>query len=125
MNSCLKCAISEDGINFTEEPGVRLSGTAIPDDPEWQVHGATVIELDDGSYRMYYIGATGEGGPGHAIHRIYSAISSDGLNFTREGIRIESEGTIDNGWASVKRCLAFLLPITQNGQPWRLVGFGA
>ncbi|MDD2666790.1 MAG: hypothetical protein PHD13_05485 [Methanocellales archaeon] len=94
-------AISEDGINFTKEPGVRLTGTNIPGDPEWQAHGATVIELDDGFYRMYYIGATGEGGPGHAIHRIYSAISPDGLNFTREGIRIESEGTIDNGWASV------------------------
>lgn len=94
-------AISEDGINFTKERGVRLSGTGILGDPEWQAHGATVIRLDDGSYRMYYIGATGVGGPGHDIHRIYSAISSDGLNFTREGIRIESEGTIDDGWASV------------------------
>ena len=93
--------ISEDGLNFTKENGVRLSGTGIPGDPECQVHGATVVRLDDGSYRMYYVADNGGGGPGYGIHRIYSAISSDGLNFTREGVRIESEGTSDNGWASV------------------------
>ncbi|MEW6070630.1 MAG: PKD domain-containing protein, partial [Candidatus Thermoplasmatota archaeon] len=94
-------AISNDGLNFVKEFGIRLTSTDIPNDPEWHVHGATVIRLDNGSYRMYYVGATGGGGPGEAIHRIFSAISTDGLNFTREGIRIESNGTIDRGWASV------------------------
>jgi len=51
---------------------------------------------------MYYKGAnSAQGGPGHAIHKIFSAISSDGLNFQREGLRIDSESSGDHGWASV------------------------
>ncbi|MBI4010408.1 MAG: hypothetical protein HY361_04460, partial [Candidatus Aenigmarchaeota archaeon] len=36
-----------------------------------------------------------------SIHKIFSAISSDGLNFKKEGLRIDSETNGDNGWASV------------------------
>ena len=51
--------------------------------------------------RLYYKGAQGSGGPGQAVHKIFSAISSDGLTFQKEGVRIDSQTTGDNGWASV------------------------
>jgi hypothetical protein len=50
---------------------------------------------------MYYKGANGPGGPGQGVHRIFSAVSSDGLSFQKEGLRIDSEKTGDRGWASV------------------------
>jgi hypothetical protein len=65
------------------------------------VSDPTVVTLDDGRIRMYYKGADGSGGPGEAIHTVYSAVSDDGLDFTAEGIRIDSQATPDRGWASV------------------------
>ena len=50
---------------------------------------------------MYYKGAVGQGGPGQSIHRILSAYSADGLEFEKEGVRIDSTQTPDKGWAGV------------------------
>lgn len=91
-------AISKDGLTFTKESGVRISpGTGF----ETHVCDPTIVDLPDGKMRMYYKGAdTMMPGPG-SIHKIYSAISSDGLTFQKEGLRIDSENEEDNGWASV------------------------
>lgn len=99
-------AISKDGLTFTKEPGVRISsGTGF----EAHVCDPTVVDLPGGKMRMYYKGAnTMSGGPGQSIHKIYSAISSDGLTFQKEGLRIDSETSGDNGWASVPD--AILIP---------------
>ena len=92
-------AISSDGLNFTQESGARIGSRA---GNEAVVCDPTLVTLPDGRVRMYYKGAnSASGGPGQAIHKIYSAISSDGLAFTREGLRIDSEQTDDRGWASV------------------------
>src|SRR3989344_2575609 len=98
-NSGILSAISNDGLTFTKEQGVRISpGTGF----ELQVCDPTMVDLLDGKMRMYYKGADSQsGGPGQSIHKIYSAISSDGLTFTKEGLRIDSEQTDDRGWASV------------------------
>src|SRR3990167_2439312 len=92
-------AISDDGMTFTKEQGVRISpGTGF----ESNVCDPTVVDLSDGRMRMYYKGADNQNaGPGQSIHKIYSAISSDGLTFQKEGLRIDSETNGDNGWASV------------------------
>jgi hypothetical protein len=57
---------------------------------------------------MYYKGATGPGGPGQSVHSVFSAISTNGLSFEKEGIRIDSQQTPDRGWASVPE--AIVLP---------------
>jgi len=99
-------AISKDGLAFTKEQGIRISqGTGF----ESIVCDPTIIDLPDGKMRMYYKGADSQNpGPGQSIHKIYSAISSDGLTFKKEGIRIDSETNGDNGWASVPD--AIILP---------------
>lgn len=84
-------AISDDGLNFEKESGVRISEGCDP----------TIVETTDGKLRMYYKIQSGSGGPGEAIHKIYSAISEDGLAFEEEGLRIDSETSGDGGWASV------------------------
>ncbi len=92
-------AVSSNGLAFTTESGVRMAaGTGF----ESQVCDPTIVNLPDGKMRMYYKGAdTMNPGPGQSIHKIYSAISSDGLTFQKEGLRIDSQTSGDNGWASV------------------------
>jgi uncharacterized protein (TIGR03437 family) len=84
-------AYSANGLDFQIEPGVRVPRGCDP----------SLVRLDDGRYRMYYKIPFGPGGPGQSVHKAYSAISADGVQFTDEGLRLESEGTIDRGWVSV------------------------
>lgn len=98
-------AISGDGLNFTKESGVRVpSGSA--GSPEMIASDPTLVRLKDGRVRMYYKGATGGGGPGQAVHSVFSAVSTDGLNFEKEGVRVDSQQTPDGGWASVPEAIA-------------------
>jgi len=100
-------AITDDGLTFSKEPGVRVpSGSQ--DNPEMIVSDPTLVRLNDGRVRIYYKGATGPGGPGQSIHNVFSAISTDGLLFEKEGTRIDSQKTPDRGWASVPE--AIVLP---------------
>ena len=93
-------AISSDGLEFIKESGVRLSPVG---GNESVVCDPTLVDLPDGRVRMYYKGGTGGGGggPSESIHRIYSAVSNDGLNFQREGLVVDSEISGDGGFASV------------------------
>lgn len=63
-------AISDDGINFVEEEGVRFEREEGLFDPD-------VIKVGD-TYRMYVGDEIGQ--------NVISAISSDGLTFTEEGL---------------------------------------
>lgn len=92
-------AISSDGTTFAKEQGVRISpGEGF----ERIVCDPTIVDLPDGRIRMYYKGADSmNAGPGQSVHKIFSAVSSDGLTFQKEGLRIDSETNGDNGWASV------------------------
>lgn len=88
-------ADSPDAMTFTLR-GLVLAGTNDPCDPEFQVGGASLIHLADGRWRMYYQARqSGPPSPPNCtdIHfRLYSAISSDGVTFTREGVRISDAG---------------------------------
>jgi hypothetical protein len=100
-------AISQDGLTFAKESGVRVpSGSQ--GSLEMIVSDPAPLMLKDGRIRMYYKCASGSGGPGQAIHSVFSAVSTDGLLFEKEGIRIDSQQTPDGGWASVPE--AILLP---------------
>lgn len=98
-------AVSADGLNFEKESGVRISPVDGSGNAESMVCDATVIDLPYDKIRMYYKGANGPGGPGQALHKIFSAISSDGLNLQKEGLRIDSEKTEDRGWSSVPEAI--------------------
>lgn len=73
-------AISDDGINFVEEEGVRFAKEDIFD-PD-------VIKVGD-DYRMY----VGDG----RNNQVVVAVSSDGLNFQEEGVALD-EGGIPNAF---------------------------
>jgi hypothetical protein len=81
-------------VNFTGVPGLPE-----PADPE-------VVRLDDGTLRMYFTWENREEEP--SVTAVYSALSTDGLNFTmEEGARFGVQGErvkdpvvlkIDNTW---------------------------
>jgi hypothetical protein len=81
-------AISSDGLNFAWEPGERLHylGTG---DEVYGIRGASIVILPNGTYRMYYAGLTGSTSSDLGAKGL-SAVSADGLTFTREsGVRFE------------------------------------
>ncbi len=98
-------ATSADGLKFSVETGSRLMSSDEYGDQPAAVCDATIVKLPNGKLRMYYKAALGQGGPGQATHKIFSATSSDGLNFEKEGLRIDADKTGDNGWASVPEAI--------------------
>ncbi len=85
----IKSALSTDGLNFTVEPGFRITkeqagfidtvgGTGFE-----ATSGASVVSLPDGRYRMYFSDLPRPGTtPGG--HRVKSAVSTDMLTWTME-----------------------------------------
>jgi predicted GH43/DUF377 family glycosyl hydrolase len=71
-------AISDDGLLFEAESGVRIAQENLERE-SYSVYAPEVIRLGDGSYRLYYSGwsDTIRGG-------IFSAISDDGLKWTKQ-----------------------------------------
>ena len=79
----IKSAISDDnGLTFTMEEGNRLPAGQQGADP-------TVIKTSDGKYRMYFKVVTEPqapgkpNGPSQSKHKVFTAVSDDGLNFSQ------------------------------------------
>jgi hypothetical protein len=79
----IKSASSTDGgWTFAGDPGERLTYSGAGYETNG-IGGGRVIRLPDGRFRMYY-GGNGDHG------RLLSAVSADGLDFTREdGVRLD------------------------------------
>ncbi|MCG2739958.1 MAG: hypothetical protein L6300_06925, partial [Syntrophaceae bacterium] len=71
-------ATSEDGLNFTVEGGDRLTYNGSSYESAG-IRSAKILQLDNGTYRMYYHGIDGD-----EHWRVLSATSQNGLNWTRE-----------------------------------------
>lgn len=91
----ISVATSTDGINWSERKPIALLGKrnkGAPVDP-------SVVELPDGKIRLYFFGSEmTSGDPAHqeGDHKIYSAISTDGINFeVEEGIRFQAPRITD------------------------------
>jgi len=71
-------AISDDGLNFRFESGVRIAQESAERE-SYAVYAPEVIRLADGSYRMYYSGWSDRIRGG-----VFSAASGDGLNWVKD-----------------------------------------
>ena len=84
-------AVSPDGLTWTKEPNIRVDYGGPYD--SLRVLSPDIMQLSDGTYRMYYAGYD-YGGDEH--YRILSAVSADGLTWTKEtGVRVDIGGTYD------------------------------
>lgn len=80
----IKVAESTDGLEFRPLGDLVLGPDAPPGaDP-------SVVVLKSGVYRLYFKTFEGSGGPDEAEHRIHSAHSNDGLQFTYDGLVINT-----------------------------------
>ncbi len=79
----IKSSLSTDGgLTFVGDPGERLTYSGAGYETNG-IGAGRVILLPDGRFRMYYGGTSDHG-------RLLSAVSTDGLNFTREdGVRLD------------------------------------
>ena len=84
-------AVSDDGVAFSKEPGIRLAPQ--PDVPHFSLRGLapSVTLIEDGRWRMYFEAR----GPADIATSICSAVSDDLLNWELEdGIRFVSDGNV-------------------------------
>jgi hypothetical protein len=82
-------ATSEDGLNFTTVPGLRVAANDVPDTPA--LSPGDVVRTPDGkAWRMYFSTFNfGPRPPDTARERIYSALSTDLVSWTLEpGVRV-------------------------------------
>lgn len=86
------CAVSEDGITFTEVPEFKIEGmrTQKACDP-------AIIRDDEGRFRLYYFGSDFHGDPARAEgeHSIALATSEDGIHYRETGEVIRREELCD------------------------------
>jgi hypothetical protein len=97
-----------DGLTFVKQ----VANTPLGSDP-------TVLKLDDGTYRMYYLD--------HMDSTIKTATSPDGLNFTNEGSTGITNTTGDNAWGVPDTIVApdgtvrMFWVSTESGQQWEVI----
>lgn len=99
----IKSAISDDGLTFKDEPGVRIDKNESTEEPPSEaglnlssVGAQSTTQLENGDYIMVYRGTinepyqTQEKIPNSDTQLYFRATSKDGLNFTKQGIAIDS-----------------------------------
>lgn len=87
----LLSAVSEDGLEFHTEPGIRLAPRPELPHMSLRVIAPTVVDCGDGRWRMYFESR----GPATRPTVICSAVSSDMLHWDlEEGIRLENSGGV-------------------------------
>lgn len=95
-------AISTDGLNFTQEDGVRMKPIS-----GYTIEGPTIIKLPDGTYRMYFSEYKTASKQERKDAKIFGASSKDGINFTRDAkSTIESNMSVEKSpanWPQVLR----------------------
>lgn len=88
--SAISYATSTDLLNWTIQDTI-MTGSLISTDSDYILGGPRIIQLSGGNYRMFYRTAANYITPAEPQYHIQSAISSDGINFIKEGIRIPIE----------------------------------
>lgn len=96
-NPGIGSAISEDGLNFNQEPGLRITAKDAGFGPGFELSPGDIVPTSDGRYRMYFSSITPQIGD-VSWEVIKSAVSSDLLEWTvEEGDRIGGSAKISGG----------------------------
>jgi hypothetical protein len=91
-------AVSDDGLTFTEEPGLRISAEDAGFDSGMPLSPGNVVPTSDGRYRMYFSTLGWMNTGGLTAETVKSAVSDDLLTWTvEEGDRLGGSSTISGG----------------------------
>lgn len=101
--SVIKSAVSEDGINFADEPGTRIGLGDHQVTQEEMVSSPAVVQMPDGTYLMVYGVSSAETffaeSPNPNTTYIFWATSDDGLNFQKQGMAVDTRNDTLMGFA--------------------------
>ncbi|MFQ5681464.1 MAG: hypothetical protein ACE5GG_05400 [Candidatus Omnitrophota bacterium] len=88
-------AVSRDGLSWRDKQPIVIEGKV----NKGAAVDPSLVQLPDGRIRLYFFGSqitAGDPAAETGKHKIYSAISSDGVNFRLEpGLRFAAEGITD------------------------------
>lgn len=91
-------AVSADGINFTKEPGLRISSKDAGFDAGVPLSPGDIVPTRDGRYRMYFSSLSWMGSGDLTFETVKSAVSDDLLTWTvEEGERLGGSSQISGG----------------------------
>lgn len=97
----IKSAISEDGLNFQDEEGTRIDTSNSEGLTLDNVAASTTLLLSDNTYLMVYRGQIDKKYssevPNPSTQLLFWATSSDGLDFVKKGIALDSRDTTFQG----------------------------
>ncbi len=98
----IQSAVSKDGLTWTQETGVRMDTINNAGFKLTQVGASTTTQVDNGTFIMVYRGTTDDTydkeAPNKGTNIFLWAKSSDGLNFERQGIALDSRNGIYDGF---------------------------
>lgn len=99
----IKSALSTDGLNWTDEPGIRLDNIDSDNLGFENIAAPTVIQLDDGTFVMVYRVSVpqkyAEFVPNDRTTLLLWATSNDGLNWSKKGIAVDTRRALLEGHA--------------------------
>jgi hypothetical protein len=91
-------AVSEDGLTFTEEPGLRISAKDAGFEPSMHLSPGDIVRTSDGRYRMYFSTLGWMSTGALTSETVKSAISDDLVTWTvEEGDRLGGSSKISGG----------------------------
>lgn len=98
----IKSATSDDGLSWRDENGIRINTGKEGELDITNVRAPTTLMLDDGTYLMVYSGAMDQkyapDVPNSITTLLFYAISTDGINFEKKGIALDSRNSEFKGW---------------------------
>jgi len=97
--SAISYATSPDLLTWTVQDTI-LSGSADTNNREYVVGGPRLVKTNTGQYRLFYRCTQKHSGTQEPQYHIRSSISSNGISFVKEGVRIEIKAYQANSYFS-------------------------
>ena len=112
--SGIKSALSDDGLNFELEPGVRIEGGSTYD--AVNAFAPEVLRIRSGGYRMYFSGYSAS-----TQAQVLGAVSEDGLNWQKEDKPVIPPGGRWDAAKASEMCVIALPSTDGKGEQYRML----
>ncbi len=109
----INSALSDDGLNFQREPGVRITGGSTYD--AVNAFAPEVLRIRSGGYRMYFSGYSAS-----TQAQVLGAVSEDGLTWQKEEEPVIPPGGRLDGAKASEMCVIAIPTADGKGEQYRM-----